>query len=366
MISHRAWRGLDRPLLWATVLLLLIGLVALYSASYQRALATGTNFLGKQLVWLGLGLVVAVGLMAVDYHRWLEGAYLLYGLNLVLLGLVLVVGETRGGAQRWLAAGPITFQPSELAKLSTILVLARYLGGHREAFHRWRSLIPPGLIILFPMALILKEPNLGTALLFIPIALSMLFVWGIPVRMLWTLAGGIAAAIPLGWHVLHEYQRARLLVFVNPNLDPLGAGYTVLQSKIAVGSGLLWGRGWLAGTQNQLNFLPERHTDFIFSVIGEEWGFLGAGVVLLLYGWQLHRGIAIAAQSRDPFARLLVAGLTTMLGCHVVINVGMTLGLMPVVGLPLPFVSYGGSWLLTCLAAIGMILSVAMRRPGFG
>ena len=156
------------------------------------------------------------------------------------------------------------------------------------------------------------------------------------------------------------------MVFMNPNLDPLGAGYTVIQSRIAMGSGQWWGKGWLAGTQNQLNFLPERHTDFIFSVIGEEWGFLGAAGVLGLYAFLLHRGFRIAAESRDPFGTLLVTGLTTVLGCHIVVNVGMTLGLMPVVGLPLPLMSYGGSWLLACLMVVGMMLSVGMRRPGFG
>lgn len=366
MSTRRLWRGLDRPLLWTTILLLALGLAVLYSASYQRGLETGTSFVGKQLVWLALGLAIAMFLMLVDYHRWLEGAYLVYGLNLLLLGLVLAAGETRGGAQRWLAAGPLTFQPSELAKVSTVLVLARYLGEHRDGPRRWGSLVVPGLIVLLPMTMILKEPNLGTATLFLPIAAAMLFVWGIPARMLWTLVGAAVLAVPFGWHLLHEYQRARLLVFINPNLDPLGAGYTILQSKIAVGSGLLWGRGWFAGTQNQLNFLPERHTDFIFSVVGEEWGFLGATALLGLYAFLLHRGFRIAAESRDPFGQLVVTGLMTMIGGHVLINVGMTLGLMPVVGLPLPFMSYGGSWLLTCLVAMGMVFSVGMRRPGFG
>lgn len=365
MTSRRTWRGVDRPLVWAAVILLVIGLVILYSASYQRMVATGTNFVVRQLVWLALGLAVAIGLMLVDYHRWLEGAYVVYGLNLVLLGLVLVAGETRGGAQRWLAAGPLTFQPSELAKLSTILALARYLGEHREPRRGWRALIVPALLAAMPIGLIIKEPNLGTALLFLPIVAAMLVVWGIPAKIWWTLLGLALVALPLGWQLLHDYQRSRLLVFVNPNMDPLGAGYTVLQSKIAVGSGLLWGRGWLAGTQNQLNFLPERHTDFIFSVVAEEWGFLGAAMLLALFGVLLHRGFRIAREARDPFGTLLVAGLMTMFGTHVIINVGMTMGLMPVVGLPLPFLSYGGSWLLTCLAALGMVFSVGMRRPGY-
>lgn len=366
MSAPRLWRGVDRPLAWAILLLIAVGLLVLASASYQRAVATGTSYLGRQLLWLGIGASVAAMLMAVEYHRWLEGAYVLYAANLALLGLVLMAGETRGGAQRWLAAGPLTFQPSELAKISTVLALARYLGEHRDPPRRWSALIPPVLVAGVPMALILREPNLGTALLFVVILGAMLYVWGIPTRMVWTVGGALAAAVPIGWHLLHDYQRTRLLVFINPNADPLGAGYTVLQSKIAVGSGLLWGRGWFAGTQNQLNFLPERHTDFVFSVVGEEWGFVGSAVLLGLYAVLLRRGFRIAAESRDPFGRLLVTGLVTMIGSHVLINIGMTIGLMPVVGLPLPLLSYGGSWLLACLIAMGMIVSVGMRRPGFG
>ena len=365
-MSRRFWRGLDRPLLGVVWLLVLIGLVTLVSASHQRAMATGINFVAKQFVWLALGMAVAAVLMLVDYHRWLEGAYLLYALNLLLLGLVLVVGEVRGGAQRWLAVGPLTFQPSELAKISTVLALTRYLGSHRDQPRRLTAALVPIGLVAVPTALILAEPNLGTAMLFLLLLGAMLFAWGLPARWLWLAAGIGFLAAPIGWQLLHDYQRARLLVFANPNLDPLGAGYTVVQSKIAIGSGLLWGRGWFAGTQNQLNFLPERHTDFIFSVVGEEAGFLGAAGILLLYGLLLHRGFRIAAESRDPFGRLLVAGLMAMLGCHVVINVGMTMGLMPVVGLPLPFLSYGGSWLLTCLVAMGMVFSVGLRRPGFG
>ena len=364
-MSSRRWRGVDRTLLWTTIALVGIGLLVLHSASYQRAVATGTSYVGRQLLWLSIGVAAAACLMIVDYHRWLEGAYVVYGANLLLLGLVLVAGETRGGAQRWLAAGPLTFQPSEIAKLSTILILARYLGEHRDAPRTWRSLAVPALMVGLPMILILKEPNLGTAMLFLPIAGAMLWLWGLPSRMWFVMMGVGAIGSPIGWHLLHDYQRSRLLVFINPNLDPLGAGYTVLQSKIAIGSGLLWGRGWFAGTQNQLNFLPERHTDFIFSVIGEEWGWLGAAAALGLFAVVLHRGFQIALESRDPFGRLLVTGLSTMIGCHVVVNVGMTLGLVPVVGLPLPLISYGGSWLLTCLTAVGMILSVGMRRPGF-
>ncbi|MBI4227764.1 MAG: FtsW/RodA/SpoVE family cell cycle protein, partial [Candidatus Omnitrophica bacterium] len=259
-MRRRLWHGVDRPLLWTAALLLAIGLVMLYSASYQRAVATGTSYVGRQLIWLGIGAAVAFLLMAMDYHRWLEGAYVYYAGTLALLVVVLAAGETRGGAQRWLAAGPFTFQPSELAKLSTVLVLARYLGERRDAPRTWRAVIVPAAIVVVPIVLILKEPNLGTALIFLPVLAAMLWVWRLPARIWWGVAAAAVIAVPLGWHALQDYQRSRLLVFVNPNLDPLGAGYTVIQSRIAVGSGGLWGKGWLAGTQNQLNFLPERHT----------------------------------------------------------------------------------------------------------
>jgi rod shape determining protein RodA len=215
------------------------------------------------------------------------------------------------------------------------------------------------------MALILKEPNLGTALVFVPMALAILFIWGLHLKAMGLLIGFGAAAVPLGLQFLADYQRSRLLVFLNPNLDPLGAGYTVVQSRVAIGSGGLFGKGWLSGTQNQLNFLPERHTDFIFSVLGEEWGFFGTSLALFLFGLLLYRGILIATQTRDPFGRLLVVGLIAILAAHLVVNTGMTMGLMPVVGLPLPFFSYGGSWTCTSLVAVGILLSVGVRRPVF-
>ncbi len=350
-------------MLAAALALLGIGLLALYSASYQKVQATGVSYMGRQLAWMGLGITLAFLLVAVDYHRWLEWGYLLYFLNLALLALVLVLGVERGGAQRWLTLGGWTVQPSEFAKITTVLALARFLGGQRGALEpRWTTVIGAGLLLLLPAALIFLEPNLGTASIFAVIGLGMLVVWGMPLRAVAGTIGAALFALPVGWHFLADYQRSRLLVFLNPNLDPLGAGYTVIQSKIAIGSGGLWGKGWLAGTQNQLNFLPERHTDFIFSVIGEEWGVLGTTLCLALFALLFHRMLTIALQTRDPFGRLLVVGLTTMLAAHTVVNTGMTLGLAPVVGLPLPLISYGGSWMVTCLAAVGMALSVGLRR----
>ena len=366
MLNRRQVHGIDRPFLLTTLILLGVGLVALYSASFQKAQMTGVSFLQRQLFYAGLGCGLSLVLVAIDYHRWLEWAYLLYAVNLVLLVLVLAMGTVRGGAQRWLSFGGMTIQPSEFAKVSTILALSRFLGARPPATAgRWGPILGATLIVLLPAVLILRQPNLGTASVFITIGLSALVVWGIPLKFLGILLVAGATLAPVIWGRLEDYQRSRLMVFMNPNLDPLGAGYTVIQSRIAMGSGQLWGKGWLSGTQNQLNFLPERHTDFIFSVIGEEWGILGTTFCLFLFALLFYRGFLIASQTRDPFGRLLIVGLVTMLAVHTLVNVGMVLGLMPVVGLPLPFMSYGGSWLMTCLVAVGIILSVGIRRPVF-
>ncbi|MBI3318286.1 MAG: rod shape-determining protein RodA [Candidatus Omnitrophica bacterium] len=365
MLSRRQLQGIDRPFLLTTLILLGIGFLVLYSASLQKSQLLGVSFIWRQLTWAMIGGALALILVEVDYHRWLEWAYWLYGVNLLLLLLVLAVGVTRGGAQRWLEIGGFTLQPSELAKITTVLALARTLGSRGGVVQGWRALFVSAALTALPVVLILMEPNLGTACVFLAIAFSMLLVCGIRLKIVGYLLGAGVLLAPLAWWRLADYQRSRLLVFLNPNLDPLGAGYTVVQSKIAIGSGGLWGEGWLSGTQNQLNFLPERHTDFIFSIIGEEWGFLGTSLTLALFAFLLYRAILIATQTRDPFGRLLVTGLSAMLATHAVVNTGMTLGMMPVVGLPLPLMSYGGSWLLTCLVAVGMILSVGVRRPVF-
>ncbi len=363
MLNRRQFRGIDKPLFFAALGLLALGLLTLYSASFQKAQDLGVSYINRQLMWAAIGAVLAILLVNLDYHRWLEWSYAFYALNLLLLAIVLVAGVTRGGAQRWLSFGGLTIQPSEFAKITTILALTRYLGSHREmTSFSWKAIFFVGALVVPPIGFILKEPNLGTAFVFIPVTLAMLLVWGIRLKVLGIILGTGVAVSPILWHGLKEYQRSRLMVFMNPNLDPLGAGYTVIQSKIAIGSGGLLGKGWFSGTQNQLNFLPERHTDFIFSIVGEEWGFLGTTVCLALFVVIFSRGILIATQTRDPFGRLLIIGLVTMLWFHVMVNIGMTMGLMPVVGLPLPFLSYGGSWTLTCLVAVGIILSVGVRR----
>jgi rod shape determining protein RodA len=239
------------------------------------------------------------------------------------------------------------------------------VGQRKDAMDDLKSLVVPCLLLGVPFILVLLQPDLGTALLMLPIFFAILLVGGARVKyIVWMIAIGLAG-LPVFWHFLREYQKQRLLVFLNPNIDPLGAGYTIIQSKIAVGSGGLFGKGWLAGTQNQLNFLPERHTDFIFSVIGEEWGFLGALIVVFLYFVIVQKAFTIANLTSDRFGKLIATGIGVLLGFQVIINIGMTIGLMPVVGIPLPLVSYGGSSLLSTLVAIGLLLNVFMRRSTF-
>jgi len=365
MLTARQWKGVDLWLIGTSIALLGIGFLVLYSASFQKVVEGGHSLVDRQMTWAIVGCLLAIVLILIDYHRWLEWAYFLYVANIVLLLLVTEVGVIRGGAQRWLALGGITIQPSEFAKITTVLALCRYLGSRQNGGSDWKTVFGVACIAGLPMMLVLRQPDLGTTLVWVPMIAAMLLVWGIQRKTLWTVVGAGLVTLPMLWFKLADYQRSRLLVFMNTDVDPLGAGYTINQSKIAIGSGGFFGKGWLSGTQNQLNFLPERHSDFIFSVVGEEWGFLGVSLVLALFGFFFIRALIVASQIRDPHGRLLTVGLVAVLATHVVVNTGMTIGLMPVVGLPLPFFSYGGSWMVTCLTAIGMILSAAARRPVF-
>ena len=365
MSRMREWKQLDWILLSACLAIFILGLFCLYSASYQKSLVLGRSLAWQQVLWMGVSLLLVMGLLSHSYLQWMDWAYPFYGLTIFLLIVVLAVGEIRLGAQRWLDIGLVSFQPSELAKLATVLVLARTLSNHRPQGRFFQDLGLPVFLSVIPMGLILKQPDLGTALTFIPLCGAMLLIWGARLRHLAWISGGGLLASPLAWHVLKEYQRKRLLVFLNPSLDPLGAGYTIIQSKIAIGSGGLFGKGWLAGTQNQLNFLPERHTDFIFSVIGEEWGFVGALIFLSLFTILIWRGFWIVQKTTHHFGQLLATGAVVLLAFQVVVNVGMTMGLLPVVGLPLPFVSYGGTALVTNMLCLGILLNVGLYKPFF-
>ena len=349
----------DRLLALSVLLIFLIGLLFLYSTSLNRGLTLKGNYALRQILWMVLAFFFFCGTLSVPFKRFYDLAYFLYGLNLFLLVLVLVLGRaTRLGAQRWLDIGSIVFQPSEFVKITFVLAVSRFLAGKDLRDGSQRELLGAFFLTLIPALLILKEPHLGTSLILFLMLLGILYVAGLPRHYFAWLFFAFLIAGPLGWFFMKEYQKQRLLVFANPGLDPLGAGYTVIQSRISIGSGSLLGKGLFSGTQNRLNFLPERHTDFIFSVIGEEWGFFGGTFLVFLYLFMMKRGLAIAGRARGEFARLVAAGLTTMLTVHIFVNLAMTMGFLPVVGLPLPFVSYGGSWLTACMIAVALILNV--------
>jgi len=320
----------------------------------------------KQMLWLCLGLVAMVMCLMLTYKFFLNASYLFYVITFGLLVAVWMFGAERSGAQRWLAIGAFQIQPSELSKIATILTLSKFLGSRVGKSHQFLTVVAAFAIVLGPLVFILKQPDLGTALIFVPILFCMLFLWGSRLRYLIIPFVLAVASMPLIWNfLLREYQKRRLLVFLNPNIDPLGSGYTAIQSKISVGSGQFFGKGWLQGTQNKLQFLPEHHTDFIFSVIGEEWGFIGATVVIGLFMIFIWRAIDMLHLTTDVSARLLGSGVIAMFFFQVFINIGMTIGLMPIAGLPLPFVSYGGSSLLAGYFAVGLLLSIYRERSIF-
>jgi rod shape determining protein RodA len=314
---------------------------------------------------MAIGILLLFVTVNVSYQRFIDAAYIIYALNILLLVAVLILGSFRLGAQRWFAIGPFAFQPSEFIKLGLVLALSCYIGQKKGAMRGLGNTILPCVLLGIPFVLVLLQPDLGTAVLLLPIFLSALMIGGVRTRYIVGIIAIGLGSLPFFWHFLREYQKHRLLVFVNPNMDPLGAGYTIIQSKIAIGSGALFGKGWLGGTQNQLNFLPERHTDFIFSVIGEEWGFLGASTLVLLFFVIINKGFTIASQTTDLYGKMIAICVSVMLAFQVIINIGMTIGMMPVVGIPLPLVSYGGSSLLSTMIAVGLLLNVGMRRSTF-
>jgi rod shape determining protein RodA len=365
MFDRVVIKEFDLPLFLVTLLIFCMGLVFLHSASYQKAAEIGKNFTLSQVQWMAISLCAFILTISISYNKFINIAYALYGIIILLLISVLVVGGLIFGAKRWVNVAGMTFQPSEFAKLVVILAVARYLGRSEQTTRGFRDLLIPLALMSVPAVLILLQPDLGTAMILFPVVFAMLYVSGMGKKYLLRCLGVVVLCMPVFWFFLKDYQRNRLLVFINPDRDPLGAGYTIIQSKIALGSGGIAGKGWLSGTQNLLNFLPERHTDFIFSIVGEEWGFLGASLVILAYLFLITRCISAVNVTTDPGAKLLVTGIATMLALQIFINIGMTMGLVPVVGLPLPLISYGGSSLLTTMIAIGLVINVRMRRSIF-
>lgn len=354
--------NLDKTLFWTAMALVFLAMIFLYSATMDRNDPGDFNeMVMKQMIWALVGFAVMSIVANTDYMRILGMANVFYAICLVALLLLFFIGSERYGAKRWLAFGPVSLQPSEFVKIAVILVLASFMGDRRERIGTLGNFIGAGLLVAPAFLLIFVQPDLGTALILVPILFGIMFTCGEKRRYMFTTIGLGIAAMPVLWHVLKEYQRNRLMVFINPNLDPLGAGYTIIQSKIAIGSGGFLGKGWLSGTQSQLKFLPEKHTDFIFSTIGEEWGFVGALVLVTLYAVIIARGIRIIEETSDIYGKAIATGVTTLLAFQVFINISMTIGFMPVVGIPLPMISYGGSNTVMTLMGIGLLMSVARR-----
>jgi len=306
-----------------------------------------------------LMLIIAV----IDIRYWMAFAYPAWAIGLGLLLAVEVVGSTGMGGQRWLDIGFMRLQPSELMKIAVVMALARYFHGRNyDQSRSLRSLFVPAMLMLIPVALVYRQPDLGTALMIVMGGMAILFLAGLPAWLFIAAGVAVSAAIPIVWQFMRDYQKDRVLTFLNPEADPLGAGYQITQSKIALGSGGMTGKGFLEGTQSQLNFLPEMKTDFIFTVLAEEFGLIGASITLVLYGIVLGYGLLMGLGCRSQFGRLMAGGLSITLFLYVMINVAMVMGLMPVVGVPLPMISYGGSAMLTWMIAYGLILSVAIHR----
>jgi rod shape determining protein RodA len=347
---------IDLPLLAGLLLLCGFGLIVLYSASGENLAQTQ-----RQAVRIGVAFFVMFAVAQINPTTLRRWSPWLYGIGLGLLIAVLVFGEVGKGARRWLDLGILRFQPSEVVKLAVPLMIAWYLAEKRLP-PSWQRLTVAALMIVVPVVLIAKQPDLGTAVLVASAGVFVLFLAGIS----WRLIGGLivtgAAAAPLAWYLMRDYQRQRVLTFFDPEKDPLGAGYHIIQSKIAIGSGGLYGKGWLNGTQSQLDFLPERHTDFIFAVLSEEFGLIGVLILLSLYLFIIARGLYIATRAQDTYTRLLAGALILVFFVYLFVNTGMVSGLMPVVGVPLPLVSYGGTSLVTLMAGFGILMSIHTHR----
>jgi len=355
----------DWLLLGLTLVVTASGVATIYSATTGSAdgRLLANPLVVRQMAYAAAGLVGLLAVVLFDYRHLERHAYVVYALVVLLLVLVPLIGTMGGGARRWLNLGVVSLQPSELAKVGVVIALARYFH-HSPATGdcSLRDALPAFVLLGIPGGLILIQPDLGTVGLIALVCFSVLFFAGLRLRAFAILGAIGGAAIPILWSYLRPYQQQRVMTFLSPERDPLGAGYHVIQSKIAIGSGEFWGKGFLDGTQNKLHFLPEQHTDFIFSVFAEEWGFVGAMVLLAAYAMMIIRGFQVAGRAKDRFGAILAFGVTAIVFWQVIINIGMTAGVLPVVGLPLPFFSYGGSSLTATMIGMGLIINVNMRR----
>jgi rod shape determining protein RodA len=354
-------------ILAVAILISTLGILSIYSSTYQKESLDWQAIYQRQISWVVLGLALFVLMSKLRYQRLQDIAYFLYIAAVFLLFLVFVLGAVRLGAQRWLRIAWFNFQPSEAAKLIMVIFLAKYFS--RKSVDNVSLLVNKGgflqgvvlpfIFILIPVGLIIEQPDLGSGTMILAIFAVMLYLAGVRLRYIVLFLVLFILVTPIIWHFLRDYQKERLMVFLNPNIDPLGAGYTVIQSKIAIGSGGFFGKGWLSGTQSQLRFLPESHTDFIFATFSEERGLLGSSILLLAYYVLISQGIRIGFKTKDNFGRLLAFGISAMLGIQVFINIAMNLGLAPVVGLPLPLMSYGGSSVLVTFISLGILANIS-------
>ena len=349
---------------WGFLLLVTLVASAGFAMLYSVAGGSFDPWAGRQIMRFGVGMIILLIVAMIDIRIWMSLAYPAYAVALVLLLAVEIAGQVGLGAQRWLAIGPIEIQPSELMKISLILALSRYLHGLSvEDVSKPLKLAIPLAAIAAPALLVLIQPNLGTATILVADACILLFLAGLSWWWIGPAVGSILLAIPIAWEfLLHDYQKRRVMTFLDPSSDALGAGWNITQSKIAIGSGGLTGKGFLEGTQSRLNFLPEKETDFIFTTFGEEFGFLGSIALLVLFAVIIYYGLQIAMSARSQFARLLSMGITLNFFFYILINASMVMGLIPVVGIPMPLVSYGGTAMLTVMFGFGLLMSVHVHR----
>jgi rod shape determining protein RodA len=356
----RLWQrftgNIDGTLLAIVALIVTLGMITLYSATDENQAR-----MTSQLVNLGIALAAMWIVAQVPTQTLLRSAVPVYLIGLALLVAVAVGGDVVNGARRWLHVGVTRIQPSEMMKIAMPLMLAWYFH-RRAATLRLGDYVIAAVLLVVPTALIIRQPDLGTALLVLATGCYVIFLAGLSWRIIAGLAIAVAASLPLVWTMMHGYQKRRILTLLDPSQDPLGAGYHTIQATIAVGSGGLEGKGWLNGTQTHLEFIPERHTDFIFAVFSEEFGLIGATVLIVLYAALIARGLLIAANAPTPFARLLAGGVTLIFFTYAFVNMGMVSGILPVVGVPLPFISYGGTALVTLFLGVGILMSVARER----
>jgi rod shape determining protein RodA len=363
MIDRRLLAHFDWPLLIFVLIISLIGVFNLYSATFGEV---ESHLYAKQMLWIGIGLALALFVTVFDYRIYRDFAYLFYGISLISLLAVLIYRVIDPDVSRWIRMGPFSFQPAELAKIAIILALAKYFERFPKSDgYRLRELIFPFMILLVPALMVAKQPDLGTAISLLLIGFSIVLFVKIRWESLLIMIIGGMAILPFMWNFLRPYQKKRILTFFRPELDPLGAGYHIIQSKIAIGSGGGLGKGFLKGTQCKLHFIPAQHTDFVFSVWAEEWGLVGGLILLLLYVLLIAWGSNISIRSKDRFGAIVAFGVLSLVFWHVIINIGMALGMMPVVGMPLPFMSYGGSAMLSMMAGAGLLLNISMRRYVF-